>query len=269
MKHVAASAAPTRFWITRTTSTIRVLSPTRARTWSPGTTVVEGFAGLSLMRTWPPRHAWAASGRVLVSRTAHSQRSMRVDSTPPSWHPLQIVKILAVALTLAASSLTSVGPLGELTDLAVERVQVADLVAAAKFGTTQPIDDPAREQQVLDTVRTKATALGLNPENAARFFRAQIEANKLVQRGLYARWTEHPEEVPQRRPDLGTEVRPILDRLTTEILAELKDTERLRKPTLKCEIHATIAERSAVVLHHLDRLHENALAEAMRTVCSE
>lgn len=180
----------------------------------------------------------------------------------------EIMRILAVALTLAAS-LTSVGPLGELTDLAVRRVQVADLVAAAKFGTSQPIDDPAREQQVLDTVRAKAGQLGLDPENAARFFRAQIEANKLVQRGLYARWTEHPGEVPAHRPDLGTEVRPILDRLTTDLLAELKDTEQLRRPTLKCEIQATVAERSAVVLHHLDRLHENALTEAMGTVCTK
>ena len=180
----------------------------------------------------------------------------------------EIMKILAVALALAAS-LTPLGPLGELTGLAVQRVQVADLVAAAKFGTPQPIDDPAREQQVLDTVRTKAGQLGLNPDNAARFFRAQIEANKLVQRGLYARWTEHPEEVPQHRPDLGTEVRPILDRLTTDILAELKDTEQIRRPTLKCEIHATIAERSAVVVYRLDRLHENALAEAMNPVCSQ
>ncbi|WP_245821674.1 gamma subclass chorismate mutase AroQ [Lentzea waywayandensis] len=176
------------------------------------------------------------------------------------------MRLLAVALTLAAS-LTPAGPLGELTGLAVQRVQVADLVAAAKFGTTQPIDDPVREQQVLDGVRAKAVELRLDPESAARFFRAQIEANKLVQRGLYTRWTEHPEEVPHRRPDLGTEVRPILDRLTTEILAELKDTEQLRHPTLRCEIHATIAERSAVV-HRLDRLHENALAEAMRPVCS-
>ncbi len=84
MKHVAASAAPTRFWITRTTSMIRVRSPTRARIWSPGTTVAEAFAGLSLMRTWPPLHAADASGRVFVSRTAHNQRSMRVDSTRPS-----------------------------------------------------------------------------------------------------------------------------------------------------------------------------------------
>jgi chorismate mutase len=177
------------------------------------------------------------------------------------------MKVLAVALTLAAS-LTPTGPLGELTGLAAQRVRVADLVAAAKFGTTQPIDDPAREQVVLDGVRTRSAELGLDPENAVRFFRAQIEANKLVQRGLYARWTAHPEEVPRHRPDLGTEVRPVLDRLTTDILAELVDTAPVRRPSLRCEVHATLAERSAVVLHRLDRLHEDALAEAMRTICS-
>ena len=75
-----ASAAPTRFWITRITSTIRVVSPTLARTSSPGDTVVAGFAGRSLTRTCPPRHAAAASGRVFVSRTAHNHRSTRVDS---------------------------------------------------------------------------------------------------------------------------------------------------------------------------------------------
>ena len=45
-----------------------------------GDTMVDGFAGRSLTRTCPPRHAAAASGRVFVSRTAHRQRSTRVDS---------------------------------------------------------------------------------------------------------------------------------------------------------------------------------------------
>jgi len=44
-------------------------------------TLVDGFAGRSLTRTCPPRHAAAASGRVFVSRTAHNHRSTRVTST--------------------------------------------------------------------------------------------------------------------------------------------------------------------------------------------
>src|SRR5687767_9308717 len=67
--------------MTLTTSTMRVVSPTRARTWSPGETMVAGFASRSLTRTCPPRQAEAASGRVLDSRTAHNHRSTRVEST--------------------------------------------------------------------------------------------------------------------------------------------------------------------------------------------
>src|SRR5690606_31251323 len=66
-------------WVT---STIRVTPLTRARTRSPTLTEVAGLAGLSLTRTCPARHAWAASERVLVRRTAHSHRSTRVAGGP-------------------------------------------------------------------------------------------------------------------------------------------------------------------------------------------
>ena len=50
-------------------------------------TVAAGFAGRSLIRTCPPRHAVAASARVLARRTDHSHRSTRVPSIGPSCHP--------------------------------------------------------------------------------------------------------------------------------------------------------------------------------------
>ncbi|MFI0420948.1 gamma subclass chorismate mutase AroQ [Spongiactinospora sp. 9N601] len=178
------------------------------------------------------------------------------------------VEALALALALALMPGGSMGPLGELTDLMVRRMRVGDLVAAAKFGTPRPIDDPVRERQVLEGVRARSAAMGLDPESAVRFFRAQIEANKAVQRGLYARWMRHPDEVPDERPDLLTDVRQRLDRLTTELLVELRETERLRRPAVSCEVQAKLAERSAIVVHHLDEVHEDALVPAMRTVCS-
>src|SRR5262249_37644360 len=51
------------------------------------------------------------------------------------------------------------GPLLALADLAAQRVQIADAVAAAKWGTDTPIDDPAREQAVLDNAATKSRQL--------------------------------------------------------------------------------------------------------------
>lgn len=177
------------------------------------------------------------------------------------------MRMLALALAAALTQPTAFGPLGDLANLAVDRVQLADLVAAAKFGTTLPIDDPVREQQVLTDVRNRSLAIGLDPEDGVRFFRDQIEANKIVQRGLFERWTRYPDEAPTRRPDLGTEVRPKLDRLTTLLLDELKETDQLRRPSLRCHVTAEVAERSASALRRLDRLHDKALSNAWRSVC--
>jgi chorismate mutase-like protein len=80
--------------------------------------------------------------------------------------------------------------LGSLTSLAAQRILLGDKVAAAKFGTDQPIDDPSRERHELDAVAALAAREGVDPDASVRFFRAQIEANKVVQRGLYALWAD-------------------------------------------------------------------------------
>ncbi|MEV6910340.1 chorismate mutase [Amycolatopsis sp. NPDC051071] len=155
-----------------------------------------------------------------------------------------------------------------LTDLAARRVEIADKVAAAKFGTPSPIDDPVREQQILDSVAAKAPGLGLDADGVVRFFRDQIEANKIVQRGLYARWTAHPGSRPPERPDLATEVRPVIDRLNAGLLAELAATSdaRARPP---CDVRLAVTVRLVDARHDLDRLHSGALGEAVRSACAQ
>ncbi|GHH30799.1 chorismate mutase [Lentzea cavernae] len=167
---------------------------------------------------------------------------------------------------LAITTGGSFGRLGPLTDLVVERLLVGDDVAAAKFGTSSPIDDPAREQQVLDQVRKQAVALGVAPDAAAAFFRDQITASKVVQRGLFARWTAHPDEAPTTRPDLG-QIRTRLDRLTTELLGQLKATQDVRAQRVPCTVQLALATASAAVLQDLDALHRQALGTAVRSTC--
>jgi chorismate mutase len=117
-----------------------------------------------------------------------------------------------------------------LTDLATTRLLVSDQVAASKFGTGQPIDDPVREQQQLDQVRQQAVVLGIDPTATVQFFRDQITASKIVQRGLFRLWTAHPELAPTTRPDLGT-IRQELDQLTTQIRRVLaKHVPRITTP---------------------------------------
>ncbi|WP_243659190.1 gamma subclass chorismate mutase AroQ [Tamaricihabitans halophyticus] len=111
--------------------------------------------------------------------------------------------------------------------MASERLATADIVAAAKWGTGQPIEDPEREAQVLDTVRQQAVERGIEPDAAVAIFRDQIEANKLVQRYLHHGWTANPAQRPTERPDLD-EIRPVIDRLNGELLNEIRATAGIR-----------------------------------------
>lgn len=167
----------------------------------------------------------------------------------------------------AVATDASFGRLGALTDLVVKRLRVSDDVAAAKFGTSSPIDDPAREQQVLDQVRQQATALGLDADAATAFFQDQITASKLVQKGLFARWTAHPDEAPTTRPDLG-QIRTQLDQLTAALLQQLKSTVDVRTEPISCTVQVILAAGSAAVLDRLDALHRRALGTAVHSVCT-
>ncbi|TDD52050.1 chorismate mutase [Nonomuraea terrae] len=170
------------------------------------------------------------------------------------------------SVSSTAGTTRSIGRLGPLADVVIERIRVSDEVAASKFGTASPIEDPVREEQVLEQVKKQADAAGVNPDAAVAFFRDQITASKVVQKGLFARWTAHPEEAPTTRPDLG-QIRVRLDRLTTDLLQELKNTERLRDKPVACEVQLALAIRSGAALERLDPLHRQALNVATRSVC--
>ncbi len=152
-----------------------------------------------------------------------------------------------------------------LVDVAAQRVQLADTVAAAKWGTDAPINDPAREKAVLDTVATKSTQLGIDPVVSLAVFTDQIEANKAVQFELYSRWSAHPDQAPITRPDLG-HVRPILDRITDQLLAELKATQQLQAEP-PCAVRLTEARHRVERTRRLDPLHQDALDRALTSIC--
>jgi len=175
---------------------------------------------------------------------------------------------LVAAGALPAAATPPGGGLTPLVGLAAERILLADKVAAAKFGTATPIEDPAREQQVLDQAAALAAEAGVDGHDAVRFFQAQIEMSKVVQRGLYDRWTRRPELAPTERPDLATEVRPELDRITVEFIDQLAATEDLRGPTPRCAVSLGLAETRTDHRYGLDRPHERALLGAIRPLCA-
>jgi chorismate mutase len=172
--------------------------------------------------------------------------------------------LLVPATQAHASTPRTANPLVDLTDVAAQRVLISDQVAAAKF-PDQPIDAPAREQEELDAVRTSAVGLGLDPDATVAFFRDQIAASKVVQHGLFAYWRANPDQAPTSKPDLG-KIRIELDRMTTELLADLQQTKAIRQSPA-CGPLRTTAELKVTAQRHLDPLHFIALLRAMPSAC--
>jgi len=170
----------------------------------------------------------------------------------------------------ATSSFASAGPyarLHPLADLAAQRLATADLVAAAKYGTDSPIDDPAREKQVLDDVARQARELGADPEATVRIFRDQIEANKLVQRELHRRWDADPSQAPtpDERPDLA-EVRKEINRVNGELVRGIAASPSARSAPA-CRGLVALAGVRVRSERQLDGLHTVALGRALWSVC--
>lgn len=156
-------------------------------------------------------------------------------------------------------------PLLALVDLAAQRVQTADTVAAAKWGTGAPINDPAREQAVLADVAMRSTERGMDPATSVQVLTDQIEANKAVQYALYARWSAHPDQAPSVRSDLA-QIRPVLDRITAELLGQLKLTQAWRAGP-GCATHLASARLRAQQARVLDQVHSDALSRALASLC--
>ncbi|MFT2018484.1 gamma subclass chorismate mutase AroQ [Streptomyces sp. 796.1] len=164
------------------------------------------------------------------------------------------------------SGVRSLPPLADLADLAARRLLTADLVAAAKWGTDSPIDDPAREREVLVAVAREAAAVGGDPQATRAVFRDQIEANKLVQRTLHRRWRAAPWLAPDDRPDLA-EVRAEINRVNSGLVRAVADAAPLRNTAL-CPVTLFSAAARAHHAHDLDGLHTLALAHGLRSVCA-
>lgn len=156
--------------------------------------------------------------------------------------------------------------LNHLVDLIVQRLELADTVAAAKWGTHGAIDDPAREQVVLDAAAAGAIQRGLDPDVVKLLFRDQIEASKTVQYGLFSEWSAAPEDAPTTIPDLS-KIRPILDQITVGLLDGMADTHQIRTGSW-CGPELFLQRTRVQLTHHLDALHQRALGRALRSVCS-
>ena len=94
-------------------------------------------------------------------------------------------------------------------------------VAAFKWQNHTPISDPPRERAVIERAVMLAEPLGLSADGVRGFFELQIRLANEVENQLHERWRARGFDYPQAVPNLTTEVRPQLDRLTGELLSAL------------------------------------------------
>ncbi|MEL5955012.1 gamma subclass chorismate mutase AroQ [Streptomyces sp. CLV115] len=156
--------------------------------------------------------------------------------------------------------------LRSVAELSARRLATGDLVAAAKWGTGSPVDDPARERQVLDSAADRAEGLGADPRLTRLVFRDQIEANKAVQRGLHRRWRDHPYEAPAGRPRLD-DVRKEVDRLNEALVRAVADSAPYRRAAPPCRVAPAVSAGRVSRERSLDALHATALAGSLKSVC--
>ena len=118
--------------------------------------------------------------------------------------------------------------LQELVELSGRRLVIAEQVALAKWDNGMPVEDASREDHVIASATKAGQSRGLHPTSVSNFFRAQIEANKLVQYSLLAEWRRKG-KAPDHTPiDLAGTIRPELDEVDKALIAELAESKVIR-----------------------------------------
>ncbi|AMB86545.1 chorismate mutase [Pseudomonas agarici] len=179
----------------------------------------------------------------------------------------RIVSLLLASL-LGANVLAAPAPakapdaLPPLLRAISERLNIAEQVALTKWDSAKPIQDSSREQQVIANARQQAATYKIQPEDIGEFVAAQIEANKLVQYALLAKWRAAGKAPVIPRPDLVTQIRPALDRLQARLLQHYAAFAPYRQDP-QCPAWLIQARQTLTS----DTLHDLALIRATGELC--
>jgi chorismate mutase len=138
--------------------------------------------------------------------------------------PASLFSFLAIAsLSLLASCALPSGNPGSgharrVAQLMTERLSWMDDVAAVKQARGLPITDAKREALLLQAMEKQGTTRGIPTAASRAFFVGQMAAARQYQGEWLA---QHPNHQVRKLPDLAKDIRPELDRISAEMLAEL------------------------------------------------
>ncbi len=187
-------------------------------------------------------------------------RSMHLTKRLAS--PLLLILLSTGAFAATPDSTPPPASLAPLLQAMSERLDIADQVALTKWDSGKPIQDSPREQQVIANAAQQAATYQLAPEDVSQFLAAQIEANKLVQYALLAKWHTAGKAPTIARPDLVKQIRPALDQLQIRLLQHYAAFATSRQDP---QCPAWLAKGRKAL--RIDKLHDLALVRATGELC--
>ena len=144
-------------------------------------------------------------------------------------------------------------------------MQTADPVAASKWLSGGPINDPARVQQVIAAVSRDAQSAGVSTDYVTRVFTDQIDATEAIQYNRFSSWKLDPAAAPVAAPDLSAS-RQTIDGLNHQMVVEIaQEWPVLRSP--ECPATLASAKSAIAVSRALEPLYVQALDAATRSYC--
>ena len=182
------------------------------------------------------------------------------------WPNLGITLVIVIGGINTAGAQSATNNLEALVETSALRLAMARQVAFAKWDARSQVEDAAREADVITAAVQAGQSRGLDRDFVSNFFKAQIEANKLVQYSLLASW--HRDGSAPFHPAINlTTVRARLDGLQENLISELVDTAALRSGTM-CQVDTAKAVGRYIAIHkNDDPLLAIALDRAMAATC--
>jgi chorismate mutase len=135
--------------------------------------------------------------------------------------------VLAILLSVLLAGCAAQPPavdiekIDRVLTLIQQRLGYMEDVARNKWNSGAPIEDLPREREIIAGIGLRAAGYGLDAEIAQDFFRAQIEASKVMQNARFREWRVQNQPPFRNLPDLRDEIRPALDALTPMMMSAL------------------------------------------------
>ena len=183
------------------------------------------------------------------------------------------LKEITLALLIAVAergscAQTRLKLLAPLVEASARRLAIADKVALAKIRSHTAIEDSHRESVVIASAVVEGKAKGLAEASISRFFGAQIEASKLVQYSLVARWNRSGVLPEEEAVSLTDVMRPSLDRIQTGIIDQLAATASIRsRASCASDMAKAIGVYNSKHHRNFDTLHAIALDRSLAAAC--